>query len=73
VTIAFRIFAPLPMCASGSTIRDSDMLAYSQGSAGASLEVLVLKTIRSAEDAYGPVRGLAGTKVGTFPQSLYEA
>jgi hypothetical protein len=73
VTIAFRIFAPHPMCASGSTIGDSDMLAYSQGSAGASLEVLVLKTMRSAEYAYRAEGEHPLKPTGGFPALLYQA
>ena len=55
----------------GNTRGDFDMLAYAQG-AGASIEMLILHDDAKREYAYGPAQGLPDSKVGTFPQSLYD-
>ena len=34
--------------------------------------MLVLHDDAAREYAYGPAQGLPGTKIGTFPQSLYD-
>jgi hypothetical protein len=61
-----------PKAAFGNTDGDREMLEYTQASGGASLEMLVLHDDAAREYAYGPAQGLADTKVGTFPQSLYD-
>ena len=48
------------------------MLEDTQASGGASLEMLALHDDATREYAYGPARGLPDTKVGTFPQALYD-
>ena len=48
------------------------MLEDTQASGGASLEMLALHDDATREYAYGPAQGLPDTKVGTFPQSLYD-
>jgi len=61
-----------PKAAFGNTDGDREMLEYTQASGGASLEMLVLHDDATREYAYGPAQGLPDTKVGTFPQSLYD-
>ena len=61
-----------PKAAFGNTDGDRQMLEYTQASGGASLEMLVLHDDATREFAYGPAQGLPDTKVGTFPQSLYD-
>lgn len=39
---------------------------------GARLAMLLLHDDATREYAYGPAQGLPDTKVGTFPQSLYD-
>ena len=61
-----------PKAAFGNTDGDRQMLEYTQASGGASLEMLVLHDDATREFAYGPAQGLPDTKVGTFPQALYD-
>jgi phosphoglycolate phosphatase-like HAD superfamily hydrolase len=61
-----------PKAAFGNTDGDRQMLEYTQANGGASLEMLVLHDDAIREFAYGPAQGLPDTKVGTFPQSLYD-
>jgi phosphoglycolate phosphatase-like HAD superfamily hydrolase len=61
-----------PKAAFGNTDGDRQMLEYTQASGGASLEMLVLHDDAQREFAYGPAQGLPDTKVGTFPQALYD-
>jgi haloacid dehalogenase-like hydrolase len=61
-----------PKAAFGNTDGDRQMLEYTQASGGASLEMLVLHDDAQREYAYGPAQGLPDTKVGTFPQALYD-
>ena len=61
-----------PKAAFGNTDGDRQMLEYTQANGGASLEMLVLHDDATREFAYGPATGLPDTKVGTFPQSLYD-
>ncbi len=61
-----------PHAAFGNTDGDRKMLEYTQAGGGASLEILVLHDDAQREYAYGPAQGLPDTKVGTFPQSLYD-
>jgi hypothetical protein len=51
---------------------DRQMLEYTQAGGGASLEMLVLHDDATLEYAYGLAQGLTDTKVGTFPQALYD-
>ena len=48
------------------------MLEYTQAGDGARLAMLVLHDDDKREYAYGPAQGLPDTKVGTFPQTLYD-
>ncbi len=61
-----------PHAAFGNSSGDRQMLEFTQGSSGARLMMLVLHDDAEREYAYGPARGLPDTKVGTFPQSLYD-
>jgi hypothetical protein len=61
-----------PKAAFGNTDGDRQMLEYTQASGGATLEMLVLHDDATREFAYGPAQGLPDTKVGTFPQALYD-
>jgi hypothetical protein len=61
-----------PKAAFGNTDGDRQMLEYTQAGTGASLEILVLHDDATREYAYGPAQGLPDSKVGTFPQSLYD-
>ena len=48
------------------------MLEYTKAGDGARLAMLVLHDDATREYAYGPAKGLPDTKVGTFPQALYD-
>jgi hypothetical protein len=48
------------------------MLEYTHGGAGRRLAVLVLHDDAAREYSYGPAQGLPDSKIGTFPQSLYD-
>jgi len=61
-----------PKAAFGNSDGDREMLEYTEASGGASLEMLVLHDDATREYSYGPATGLPDTKVGTFPQSLYD-
>lgn len=47
-------------------------LEYTGAGDGARLMMLVLHDDAQREYAYGPAHGLPDTKIGTFPQSLYD-
>jgi hypothetical protein len=61
-----------PRLAFGNSSGDRQMLEYTQACGGASLEMLVLHDDAVREYAYGPAQGLPDSKVGTFPQTLYD-
>jgi hypothetical protein len=61
-----------PRAAFGNSSGDRQMLEYTQACGGASLEMLVLHDDAVREYAYGPAQGLPDSKVGTFPQTLYD-
>jgi phosphoglycolate phosphatase-like HAD superfamily hydrolase len=61
-----------PHAAFGNSTGDRQMLEYTKAGEGARLSMLVLHDDAKREYAYGPARGLPDTKVGTFPQSLYD-
>jgi len=61
-----------PHAAFGNSTGDRQMLEYTQGNGGASLQMLVFHDDGTREFAYGPAQGLPDTKVGAFPQSLYD-
>jgi phosphoglycolate phosphatase-like HAD superfamily hydrolase len=61
-----------PHAAFGNSTGDRQMLEYTGAGDGARLMMLVLHDDAQREYAYGPAQGLPNTKVGTFPQSLYD-
>ena len=61
-----------PYAAFGNTSGDQQMLEYTKAGSGARLAMLVLHDDANREYAYGPAQGLPNTKVGTFPQTLYD-
>jgi hypothetical protein len=61
-----------PVAAFGNSIGDRQMLEYTKAGHGARLAMLVLHDDSAREYAYGPAQELPNSKVGTFPQSLYD-
>ena len=61
-----------PYAAFGNSTGDQQMLEYTQAGDGARLAMLVLHDDAAREYAYGPAQGLPDTKVGAFPQTLYD-
>jgi phosphoglycolate phosphatase-like HAD superfamily hydrolase len=61
-----------PFAAFGNSDGDRQMLEYTGAGDGARLMMLVLHDDADREYAYGPAQGLPPTKVGTFPQTLYD-
>jgi phosphoglycolate phosphatase-like HAD superfamily hydrolase len=61
-----------PYVTFGNSTGDRQMLEYAGAGDGARLAMLVLHDDATREYAYGPARGLADSKVGTFTQALYD-
>jgi hypothetical protein len=61
-----------PYAAFGNSTGDRQMLEYTGAGDGARLMMLVLHDDAKREYAYGPAQGLPNTKIGTFPQALYD-
>jgi hypothetical protein len=61
-----------PYAAFGNSTGDRQMLEYTKSGPGRRLAMLVLHDDPDREYAYGPAQGLPDTKVGAFPQSLYD-
>jgi hypothetical protein len=61
-----------PRAAFGNSGGDKEMLEYTKAGDGARLAMLVLHDDATREYAYGPAKGLRASKVGTFPQTLYD-
>jgi hypothetical protein len=61
-----------PHAAFGNSTGDQQMLEYTKAGDGARLAMLVLHDDAKREYAYGPAQGLPATKVGAFPQALYD-
>jgi phosphoglycolate phosphatase-like HAD superfamily hydrolase len=61
-----------PHFAFGNTPGDQEMLEYTTSGSGARLGMLVLHDDAAREYAYGPAQDLPDSKIGTFPQRLYD-
>ncbi len=61
-----------PTAAFGNSNGDREMLEWTTAAGGARLGMLVLHDDSEREYAYGPAVGLPDSKVGTFPQALYD-
>jgi phosphoglycolate phosphatase-like HAD superfamily hydrolase len=61
-----------PYASFGNTPGDQQMLEYTKSGSGPRLAVLVMHDDSTREYAYGPAQGLPDTKIGTFPQALYD-
>ncbi|MFG1375007.1 HAD family hydrolase [Xanthobacter oligotrophicus] len=61
-----------PNAAFGNSTGDRQMLEYTRAGTGARLAMLVLHDDATREFAYGPAQGLPDSKVGTFPQPLFD-
>jgi phosphoglycolate phosphatase-like HAD superfamily hydrolase len=61
-----------PYAAFGNSTGDQQMLEYTKAGDGARLAVLLLHDDATREYAYGPAKGLPDTRVGTFPQTLFD-
>jgi phosphoglycolate phosphatase-like HAD superfamily hydrolase len=61
-----------PLAAFGNSSGDREMLEYTGAGDGARLMMLVLHDDPIREYAYGPADGLPNSRVGTFPQALYD-
>ncbi len=61
-----------PYLAFGNSVGDRQMLEYTKAGNGERLALLLLHDDGKREYEYGPAQGLPNTKVGTFPQALYD-
>jgi hypothetical protein len=61
-----------PYAAFGNSTGDREMLEWTKAGGGARLSMLVLHDDAKREYAYGPAQVLPDTRVGTFPQALYD-
>ncbi|MGJ7506738.1 HAD family hydrolase [Variovorax sp. GT1P44] len=61
-----------PFASFGNSTGDRQMLEYTKAGDGARLSMLLLHDDATREYAYGPAQGLPATKVGAFPQALYD-
>lgn len=61
-----------PHASVGNSLGDRQMLEYTKAGDGARLSMIVLHDDAKREYAYGPAQGLPASKIGTFPQALYD-
>ena len=61
-----------PSAAFGNSTGDRQMLEYTKAGDGTRLSMIVLHDDARREYAYGPAQGLPDSRVGTFPQVLYD-
>ncbi len=61
-----------PQAAFGNAAGDRQMLEYTAAGGKGALMMLVQHDDATREYAYGPAEGLPASKIGTFPQSLYD-
>ena len=67
-----RFIGRRPVFAFGNSSGDRQMLEYTRGGTRTGLAMLVLHDDAEREYDYGPAEGLPDSRVGTFPQSLYD-
>jgi hypothetical protein len=68
----YLIVGRRPFAAFGNSTGDRQMLEYAKTGHGARLAMIVLHDDGEREYAYGPALGLPDTRVGYFPQPLYD-
>ena len=61
-----------PYVSFGNSTGDRQMLEYTKAGDGARLSLILLHDDAKREYAYGPAQGLPDSRVGTFPQALYD-
>jgi len=61
-----------PTIAFGNSLGDEAMLDFTTGGGGPAMGLLLLHDDEIREYAYGPATGLPDSKIGPFPQSLYD-
>ena len=61
-----------PYASFGNSTGDRQMLEYTKAGEGERLAMILLHDDAEREYAYGPALGLPDTKVGRFPQELYD-
>jgi phosphoglycolate phosphatase-like HAD superfamily hydrolase len=61
-----------PYFAFGNSTGDRQMLEYTKAGDGTRMSLILLHDDAQREYAYGPAQRLPDTKVGTFPQALYD-
>jgi phosphoglycolate phosphatase-like HAD superfamily hydrolase len=61
-----------PVAAFGNSAGDKEMLEYTKSGNGARLAMILLHDDKEREYAYGPAQKLPASKIGTFPQALYD-
>ncbi len=61
-----------PTIAVGNSLGDEAMLDFTTGGGGSGMGLLLLHDDATREYAYGPATGLPDSKIGSFPQSLYD-
>lgn len=61
-----------PVAAFGNSSGDREMLEYTRAGDGPRLAMLVLHDDAAREYAYGPAKGLPESKIGAFPEELYQ-
>jgi len=61
-----------PYASFGNSSGDREMLEYTRAGDGTRLAMLLLHDDGVREYAYGPAQGLPDSKVGAFPQELYD-
>jgi hypothetical protein len=62
----------VPYAAFGNSAGDRQMLEYTTAGSGRRLSMLVFHDDQQREYAYGPAQGLPASKIGSFPQTLYD-
>jgi phosphoserine phosphatase len=61
-----------PVVAVGNSQGDKEMLEYTKSGGAMRLAMILLHDDKEREYAYGPAQKLPASKIGTFPQALYD-